>query len=221
MCLMMKAYCETKDFKVSLINDGDDCVLFCDRKHADKFGDMGEWFGALGMIMTVEPPVYELEHVEFCQSRPVMTNQGTYRMVRDPRVCLTKDVMVVKPVFNESDFRFFRRAIGQCGLSLAGDMPIYSNFYQMLIRGTTHADMKNSKGVLRKDNFLEGMQFLSVRMQALIAGPTPECRVSFAKAFGILPDYQEALETEYDGVQLSYDQILEVHKFGELIAGRV
>jgi hypothetical protein len=218
---MMKAYCETKDFKISLINDGDDCVLFCEKEHENEFRDMGEWFGKLGMIMTVEKPVYEIEHVEFCQSRPVLTNSGTYRMVRDPRICLTKDVMVVKPVLNRADFQFFRRAIGQCGLSLAGDLPIYSKFYQMLIRGTTHADMKNSKGVLRKDNFLEGMSFLSARVRATIAVPTPECRVSFAKAFGILPDFQEALETEYDGVQLRYLQLSEVHKFGELIAGRV
>jgi hypothetical protein len=45
--------------------------------------------------------------------------------------------------------------------------------------------------------------------------------VSFAKAFDILPDFQEALETEYDGVLLRYLQLSEVHKFGELIAGRV
>jgi hypothetical protein len=221
MSLMMKAYCETKDFPISLINDGDDCVLITERKFGGRFDDIGEWFNRLGMVMTVEEPVYELEQIEFCQSHPVLTNRGTYRMVRDPRVCLTKDVLVVKPVLNVSDYQFYRRAIGLCGAALAGDMPVYWQFYQMLIRGTSNKDMRNASGVKRAVELQTGMQFLALGMDSKFESPTTAVRVSFTKAFGINPDYQVALEQLYCGNQLHYNKIKESHEFGELIAGSV
>jgi hypothetical protein len=221
MCLMMKAYCETKDFTVSLINDGDDCILITERENVGRFEDMGEWFGRLGMVMTVEEPIYELEGIEFCQSHPVLTNGGTYRMVRDPRVCLTKDVLVVKPVLNKSDYQFYRRAIGLCGKALAGDMPVFWEFYQTLIRGTDNKCMRNASGVKRAIELQTGMQFLALRMTNEFISPTTACRVSFAKAFGIEPDFQLALEKLYRETQLEYNKIKESHELGELIAGCV
>lgn len=220
MSLMMHAYVQTKQFKVALINDGDDCVLVCEKEHVDQLNDMPDWFRQLGMIMTVEPPVDEIELIEFCQSRPIEISAGVYRMVRDPRCTLSKDLACVKPVQGERDYRFFRRAIGQCGLALAGDVPIYWQFYQMLMRGTTDNDLKKAGRGKRREIQLEtGMQFLALGMDQKISAPTTEARISFAKAFGIVPDLQMALEGEYSKLNPTWNKPVHVLEFGELIAG--
>jgi hypothetical protein len=220
---MMHSYCSTKNFRIQLINDGDDCVLVCERGNAAALDDMSDWFSQLGFIMTVEQPVYEIEHIEFCQSKPVFVGDS-YRMVRDPRVCIDKDLCVVKPVLNEKDWKFYRRSIGLCGLCLAGDMPIYYQFYQMLVRGTSKSDCvkKNSNSRRRGLRTVEletGMQYLALDMHHKWSKPSPQTRASFANAFGINPDMQEALEELYGQQNLKWRNLTCVPRFGNLIAG--
>jgi hypothetical protein len=221
MCLAMRAYLRTKRCRASLVNDGDDCVLICERRDEGNFEDLGAWFEQLGMVMARETAVDEIEQIEFCQSHPVLTNEGTYRMVRDPRKVLTKDVLSVKPINNASDHQFYRRAMGMCGLSLAGDMPIFYEFYQMLLRGTTKRDMLNRKGQERLVPLETGMQYLAVGMKQKCEPPNALVRVSFAIAFDLMPDFQEALEEQYRAVEPSFSTYEETRKFDELIVGRI
>jgi hypothetical protein len=223
MCLMMHSYCATKNFRIQLINDGDDCVLVCERGNVADLGDLSDWFSQLGFIMTVEQPVYEIEHVEFCQSKPVKIGDS-YRMVRDPRVSIDKDLCVVKPVQHEKDWKFYRRAIGQCGQCLAGDMPIYCEFYRMLVRGTSKSDCvktnsNSRRRGLRTVELETGMQYLALDMHHKWSKPSPETRASFANAFGINPDMQEALEVLYERQNPKWRNLICVPRFGNLIAG--
>jgi hypothetical protein len=221
MCLMMWAYAQTKAFRIRLMNDGDDCVLMMERGNLEQVGDMAGFFDELGFLLEVEAPVFVLEEVVFCQAQPVLVQAGRWRMVRDPRKCLSKDLICVKPVHSAPDFAFFRRAIGQCGLSLAGDMPVYGAFYTMMVRGAEVADaslrnrLRKGKGV-RALELETGMQYLALGMNHVRSNPTSECRASFWRAFGFTPDFQVALERAYDAAQLewrSFDQVLE---FGQL-----
>jgi hypothetical protein len=173
--------------------------------------------------MTVEQPVFILEEVEFCQSRPVYVG-GTYRMVRDPRVTLDKDLCVVKPVQHRKDWQFYRRAIGLCGLCLAGDMPILGCFYDMLVRGTSTADCVKAQSNSRRRGVRElqletGMQYLALDMKHKWSIPSPQTRASYYFAFGIPPDLQVAVEKIYRNQQLVWKDYQCVTEFGKTIAG--
>lgn len=195
MCLLVWSYLRTKKFDVSLINDGDDCVLICEARHCGEFCDLPGWFARLGFVMKVEAPVFVLEEIEFCQAHPVEVEPGVYRMVRDPRVTLDKDLCVVKPVIDGPKFDFYRAAIGQCGLALAGDVPVYNEFYKNLLPVSMKRQLIRK---LRHRQPETGMDYLALGMHhQYVREPWSGCRVSFAKAFGIMPDHQMALEQLY------------------------
>jgi hypothetical protein len=222
MCLMMYAYCQEKKFRLQLINDGDDCVLICERGFVSQLKDVPTWFAQLGFVMEVEEPVYEIEKIVFCQCQPVFVNDS-YRIVRDPRTCLDKDLCIVKPIQHRKDWMFYRRAIAQSGLCLAGDLPIYNEFYSMLERGTTKADCvrtnTNSRRRGVRDARLDtGLEYLSVRMERKCQQPSPESRASFYFAFDIPPDYQIAIENQYSRQNLEWSEYTNVPRFGNLIA---
>ncbi len=202
MCLMVHAYLQDKPFRSALLNDGDDCVVIVERGDATALDDLPDWFLQLGMIMKVEPAVDVLEEIEFCQAHPIEVTPGVWRMVRDPRVVLSKDLCVVKPVRDEQTWKKFRRAIGECGLALAGDVPVFNQFYSALFRDTTLS--KGAMKKFRKRSPETGMDYLALGMHPKFSEPTSCCRVSFAKAFGIWPDLQVAMEQEYANVVVTW-----------------
>jgi len=208
MCLLIWSYLRTKLFRVSLINDGDDSVLICERQHSHLFADLPAWFANLGFVMKVEEPVDVLEKVAFCQAHPVEIVPGVWRMVRDPRVTLDKDLAVVKPITTESDFHYHRNAIGQCGLALAGDVPVLWQYYQMMCRGTSIS--KRIQRRLVEKPLETGMDFLAHGMEQKFREPHPCSRVSFFKAFGITPDLQVALEKKYSSMRLDWFDPIQV-----------
>jgi hypothetical protein len=208
MCLCIWSYLRGKSFHVSLINDGDDCVLICESEHVNQFSDLSEWFARLGFVMKVEKPVYVLEEIEFCQSRPVEVAPGVYRMVRDPRVTLDKDLCSVKPIFTRDDFDFHRSAVAQCGLSLAGDVPVYNEFYRGLLPDTISRRMQKR---LKLRPLETGADYLSLGMHhEYVAEPWQGTRISFAKAFGIQPDEQVALERRYRSLRPTWREPTQV-----------
>lgn len=194
MCLMMYAYLQTKPFPTKLINDGDDCVILCESEHAGEFGNIGQWFEALGFIMKVERPVFVLEELVFCQTQPIEVHLGVYRMVRDPRTTLDKDLANVNPATNETDFNYLRGSVGLCGLALAGDVPVYCEFYNSLCHGTWGPKFEKRRV---EQGLRTGAEYLALGMHAKHQAPTTEARVSFWRAFGMTPDEQVALEDLY------------------------
>lgn len=195
MCLMVYAYMFGKGFRYHLFNDGDDCVLIFERENLADLDDLPEWFAAMGMIMKVEEPVYELELVEFCQSHPIEVDPGVWRMVRDPRVTLSKDLAIVKPVRDEATWTRYRYAVGQCGLALAGDLPVLNHFYHSLQKDAVLS--KRQRARMRRRGPETGMEYLALGMSPKFSEPSTCARISFAKAFDIWPDMQIAMEREY------------------------
>jgi len=56
----------------SFICNGDDGVIIVSRRYEKMIYDtLVAWFDKLGLIMKVEPPVYSIEEIEFCQCHPV------------------------------------------------------------------------------------------------------------------------------------------------------
>lgn len=192
-CAIMYGFASAIDYDIRLINDGDDCVVIMDKKHLKSFLELvPEHFLTAGFKMVVEEPVYVLEKIVFCQSQPVLKNDGAYTMVRDPRLSISKDCVSLKPLDNETVKKRWLAAVGLGGLSLTRGLPVLQSFYNMFVRAS------DGRKALT-DPTLEGGFFrLSQGMQLTDSTIVAESRLSFWLAFGITPEEQTTLEEYYD-----------------------
>lgn len=173
--------------KFSYLNDGDDGVLIVEEEYRTAvLGNFKQYFLQFGFTMKLEGEASIMEHVEFCQSRPIQYEPGKWRFVRDPTICISKDTLTLKRVKDRDTLSVLRNSIGWCGLSLAGDMPIFCQLYRKMIVDGEQIDL----------DYSTGMQMLSKRMEPKFQDPTDTCRYSFWLAYAISPDNQIALENE-------------------------
>lgn len=200
MCACVWAYCQHEGLTVdqyALVNNGDDCVIITEASNYSKFQRLpAEFCDNLGIVMKVEEPVYKLEHVTFCQMRPVFDGQ-TIRMVRLFPECTSKDALVLKDIRNPAIFSRYCRTLGLGGLALTSGIPILQSYYNCLIR--------QGAGELLTDNIFADTGFTRLGHGLLPCSSviTPEARMSFYEAFGVLPVDQEALEGYYDQLTVS------------------
>jgi hypothetical protein len=203
MCGLIWQYGQEREVHIKLINNGDDCTIFCEEEDSAKLMEgFDEWFLEFGYRMTVEKPVTCLEHVEFCQMHPVRGPYG-YTMVRNIRTALAKDTVTVLPVTNEGAARTWFKAVGQCGLSLASGIPMMQNFYQLYDRQSTKTSKVSEHGAMQT-----GMAMLARDMEHRYSVPTSDTRYSFWLAFGFTPDEQRAYEYKFDNYQIDYTKIV-------------
>lgn len=210
MCAMVWTYFKDKGIHVSLANNGDDCVVIMESHEYDGLPDLPCWFEGMGFTMKVEEPVYEFESIVFCQTQPVYDGVG-WRMVRDPRISLDKDIICIKSVQSFQEWKNRCQAISDGGKAAYGDLPIFCAFYKALDLG----------GKVGNEGMTTGFHFLAHRMTHKFDEPTQEARLSFYLAFGITPDRQSAIETYFSGLHLAYnpgplDLILESTELLEL-----
>lgn len=169
--------------KYEYMNDGDDGVLmveWTDRNLVlDNFRD---YFLRFGFTMKLEGETDVLEQIDFCQARPVFDGTS-YRFVRDPRICLDKDSISLRGLTDCQSLRELRNSVGWCGLSLAGDMPIFGEYYHSML-----------DGVEPPRKYSTGMEYLAKGMNPKYVPPTDECRISFYHAYDITPDQQLDIE---------------------------
>lgn len=208
-CAIMYGFSQSINYKIKLINDGDDCVVIMEEKNSRNFlKEIPRHFNTAGFKIVVEDPVYDLEKIVFCQSQPVRKNDGAYTMVRDPRVSISKDCVSLKPLDNERVKKMWLAAVGKGGLSLTTGMPVLQSFYNVFVRAS-----EGSKAL--SDPTLEGGFFrLSKGMQLTDTTIVAETRFSFWLAFGITPGEQECLEEYYDQYQMNAGD--ERHRFTNL-----
>jgi len=201
MSAMVYAYSKTRGVKTKLINDGDDCVVFMEKRNLNKFTEgLDDWFTEMGFTMKVEPPVHELEQVEFCQCKPVWTSDG-YLMVRSIAQSLAKDSISLKPLDTSKVFKKWCNEVGGCGLSLTGGIPVVSSFYKMLMRASEGVQ----SGRMGFDPVFEsGMKFMARGMDRHNRTIENHTRFSFYLAFGVTPTQQEWWESYYDRYELCY-----------------
>lgn len=192
MCGMVYAFLEFVGVKADLVDDGDDCVLFMERRDLLRVTScIDEFFLKLGFELTVEDPVDIFEKVVFCQSQPVY--DGTeWLMVRDPRTSISKDCVALKPLDNKNVYQKWCAAVGAGGLHLTYGMPVYQSFYDVFMR-----ESKGAEALI--DPTLEGGFFRQSKGMTRIRSPvSPEARCSFWKAFDISPEAQIAIEDYYN-----------------------
>lgn len=217
MCAMVHSYISHIGLTiadVALANNGDDCVVILERRHLELFrGRLDRFFKMLGFDMAVEPHVDELEAIEFCQAHPVVTDKHTV-MVRNPHTTISKDLCTVKRDWCDKpgSYQVLRRAIGDAGCALAGDIPVYSSFYRMMRRGAETATTKRGEHSLDILGQQTGFQMLAKGLSER-SGVSEHSRYSFWKAFAIPPDQQVALEEWFDKQRPVWSEAVPVRRF--------
>lgn len=193
MCALVHRFAEERGLRCDLGNNGDDCMLICDRSDLHKLKGLQEWFLKYGLNMKQEAPVFEFEQVEFCQTQPVFADGG-YIMSRIPSKALSKDVLLkgVDPGLDTRAYRKWLGDVGSCGLALGKGVPVFQAFYEGLRR---HASGETGchRGALGESGFYHMVKGL----RAGTAEITPASRYSFWLAYGILPEQQESLEAHF------------------------
>ncbi|APG76635.1 hypothetical protein 2 [Wenzhou tombus-like virus 7] len=169
--------------------DGDDAVMIIPRKYLKEFQqDYLVFCSKRGFRMKLDKVACILEQIDFCQSRPVWTPQG-YVMVRNP-VSVSKDCHSKAPINNEKIARRWIKAVGLCGLSCNGGIPVMQEFYRAMIRyaGDVKAlDLTHPLMVRQFRYKVYGMD----REEDVIH---PRTRASYAVAFNVSPSEQLLLE---------------------------
>lgn len=197
MCGAMWAL-RRKTRRFSLANNGDDCTLICERSDAEAIRRaVPRHFAAYGLLMEVESTVDTFEQISFCQTSPIQMGDGTTIMVRDPRVCLDKDSCTPIPINTANKAAPWLWAVGTGGLSLTGGIPIMQEYYQCYIR---HGRPSNTWDDAAMDG---GFRMMTVGMSRCHTEVEPGTRLSFWRAFGILPDMQTALERGFASTKLT------------------
>jgi len=191
MCLMAYSYIKSLGVTVDFVNNGDDCLMFVDRRHMSALDGLEAYFADFGFNIKRELPVYELEHIEFCQTKPVCSN-GVWRMVRNVKTCLSKDVTCVNLGHNVEEYRRWLKDIGSCGLTTCADVPVLGEFYRMLIRFGLDGAYSNSA----EDDY-RWYKLSSRNARSVAESPDAYGRYSFWKSTGIVPDEQEELENYF------------------------
>jgi len=170
--------------------DGDDCLLFIAPKHLHLLAGLEAWYLGYGLRMKVEPPAYEPEQVEFCQSRPVFDGSD-WVLCRNPAKAMNTDGFVVFDIGARAPIH--NRSVGLCGLSMAAGLPIFDVFYSRLV--VTGRTGKFDHSVLQGIGMQHAIQ-VRAGHRAVSRPVHPDARVSFAAAFGISVSDQLIIEQQ-------------------------
>jgi len=203
MCCLIREYVSELGIRAELANNGDDCVLFVEKRDMRKLDTLPEWFLRYGFEMEVEPPVFVFEKIVFCQAQPVLANSetNTWVMVRQPEAALGKDAMCLSAK-DEHSYRQWAYQVGVGGQALYGDMPVYSELYRSYKRNGLKS--KCGQSLLFSDS-----GFMRMTRQIVRGGEASvvrdETRISFWKAFDILPSIQVMLESRLR--RMAYSEI--------------
>lgn len=197
MCALVWTMCqESRLPKARLINNGDDCVLILERQHMRKLPNIKTWFKQFGFNMKQEPTVDTPEQIEFCQMHPIFDGEE-WIMSRSPAVGLMKDLTNIRPQFTAAgdvDVGAFARwcyGVGEAGLSMAGGLPIFQEHYSAMMRFGERGRGRKLTGFGDEST---GFEFLAKDMKRVYGPVSDAARVSFWRAYGVLPDLQIAIE---------------------------
>jgi len=207
MCMMIKGYALDMGINMQLANNGDDCVVFMEKRDLSRFqSKLNSWFREMGFNMVVEKPSYEFEQIEFCQTRPIFDGSN-WVMCRNPWTATAKDAVLLKHPNQVSDgfFRQWMDAVGTGGMALAGGMPVFQSFYRMYKRSGLSYRKIGRNAVRMASNEMLPWYMREVGLQGGLKEKeiTADARSSFFFAFGVTPDEQVELEKYYDDMLIS------------------
>jgi len=191
------SFADERFAKFDILCAGDDTNLFVEAENAEfAITHIQQHAKQLGFKLKIEEVAMELEEMTFCRMRPVY-NGSFWRMVRSPVDAISRDMLTTKKLHNKLDYDTLRGSIADCGMAIAGDLPVFGEFYRMLGRdcGKRRED---------KDRSMSGMKYMALGLESQVGPVTQASRFSFWKAFGITPQLQVSIESEYAKLSPSF-----------------
>lgn len=174
-----------------MLCDGDDALIFTD---ATTFApnELVAQMARAGMSIKIESVARTVEEVEFCQSKPIVTEDGE-KMVRDPVKVLTSALASNKWFREPKYVDGHLTRLGKCYLSICMGVPVLQEFAMAMLR--------NGHGRVLRTQAMTGCMYKAVQEFRAHGGHiTPVrisslARISFAEAFAISPVEQMLVET--------------------------
>lgn len=165
--------------------DGDDFIVFCSGQYAHLVRP--ELYAQFGMKTTLDSTATRMEHIEFCQTRPVVDGLGSYTMVRNPRRLLTRVPWIVGPRFggNLTDVLY---STGRCEMALGMGLPV-AQYVGLAL------SQKFKGKYVRTDLHYRAMLEKCKPLHSRIIPPSAETRLSYEVAWGVDVALQEAWES--------------------------
>jgi hypothetical protein len=193
MCAMVWSYLENYGIRASLCNNGDDCVLICDKDQVELIQKtLFGYFYDKGYNMEVEEPVDCMEKIEFCRSQPVAVG-NSYHMVRGVS-SLTRDTVSMQSVSNLSDRDDMLSAVGYCGMVINDGIPVHSRLHAAMFRlGGSKVNLM----ILDKYEEYNHRERMG-KKKTVNSAISDASRISYYKAFGIDPHRQKLIEEYYN-----------------------
>jgi hypothetical protein len=180
--------------------------VFISKQHLHLLDDLPTHHLQYGFEMTVEPPSFELEQVEFCQSKPIHCGNDKWMMVRNIHKILKQDALSI----TSRDFATYNEvmhATAICGLALYENMPVLDAFYRTFLRLPVRDDVVER---VLADMFTGHRTWRSFASSSRdFSIDETEARYSLWRAFDILPDEQELLEQEFRALRLDTTTLLQ------------
>lgn len=213
MCAMVYSYCKSIGLtKFRLANNGDDCVLIVERNRVKRLNTLQDWFTRAGYTMKVEDPVYEFEQIVFCQTQPVFDGVG-YRMVRDPRVSMAKDLTSTLNCKERHVRERWMAAMRHGGNSLVVGVPVLGAFYNMYPDSGIRT---SSRDTITANITESGMWRMIPKLRQVERPICDSSRYSFWLAFGITPDNQLGLEERFANINLGLCAVTDQVEYSEV-----
>lgn len=200
MCAMTHYIFGTVGVKARLANNGDDCFVWMNDFDFPLMSNLESEFLEFGFNMKLEKPVRDFEEMVFCQTQPVLIGQQ-WRMIRQIIPALEKDLTLQIQNLTKKLYDEWRNAVSLGGMALCSGVPIFQSFYKWMGRGAGSTRANPHLGGLISSGFYR----FSKGMNAREAEVTMQTRISFWKAFGIIPERQIWIETILDGLEHTFN----------------
>lgn len=189
-----------------LLNDGDDSLVFVERKDLDILREgIKTEFAHFGHECKIDNVAYSMENIFFCQTHPVKIGKS-YRMIRDPAKVLSTSLAGGK-FYNDALARGrLIRSIGLGELMMNRGVPVLQAWARCLLRNSLEHkpfDSKNLRDAYKYSIEREtmGKKWMTDFADLDISG---ESRVSFQEAFGWDYSYQRHLEDYFSTLVIDF-----------------
>jgi hypothetical protein len=179
---MTLALIRSKGIEACYYIDGDDFIIFVERSNSACIDP--KWYEQFGMKTKLECSTDCIEHIEFCQTRPVFNGIG-YTMVRNPQRMMARTPWVVG-IKHPKHVNNYLTSLGMCMLSLGMGLPVEQYIGNNLAQlGGRYVDTPL--------HYSANKMFMRPR-RARIVVPSIETRLSYELAWGVTIEEQERLE---------------------------
>lgn len=206
VCALFFVFMHGRDLTWDFVDNGDDCVLFLEEQDLHILGELPAFMAQFGFVYRVDGIVDRIQRIKFCQMHPIYDDHNSrWVMVRDPNNALAKDCMIAKHDLRQDQLESIYNSIAQCGIAMAGNMPLYWSFYPTLLRHYP----RPGKVVERHYN----REVFAKGVATLVQEPTESMRHQFWLAFGLDCFRQKEVEeqirvSEHHGKRMHRDPLI-------------